>query len=83
MPTNSLEILWICLIVLATLAAIALLAAGIACLIRYAKTRQKKYLVAGLIMTLLVPGCLVLLGFLAWIPNAAVAYGPPPSNYVP
>jgi ABC-type Fe3+ transport system permease subunit len=83
MPTDSFEILWICLIVLVVLAAVAMLTAGVACLIRYAKTRKKKFLAAGLLMTLLVPGCLVLLGFLAWLPNAAIAYGPPPSHYVP
>jgi ABC-type Fe3+ transport system permease subunit len=71
------------LILLVVLAAIAALVIGVVCLIRYSKTRKKKFLAAGLILTLLLPGCLLLLGFLVWIPNAVVAYGPPPSNYVP
>jgi hypothetical protein len=83
MTTELFEILWICLIILAVLAAIAVLVAGVICLTRYARTRVKKFLIAGLILTLLLPGCLYLIGLVVWLPNAFMGYGPPPSNYVP
>jgi ABC-type Fe3+ transport system permease subunit len=83
MATDQLVILWISLIILAVLAAIAVLIAGVLFLIRFSKTRNKKFLVAGLILTLLLPGCLLLLGILLWLPTVAVGYGPAPSNYVP
>jgi hypothetical protein len=83
MTSNQFEILSIGLVLLLVLAVIAALAAGVVCLVRFAKTRKKIFLIAGLLLTLLLPGCLLLLGILAWLPNAFVAYGPPPSNYVP
>ena len=82
--TNSLtEYIWIALFLLAALTAIAAVIIGVLFFIRFFKTRNKRFLAAGLLMTLILPGCLILLVILAWLPNAFVAYGPPPSNYVP
>jgi hypothetical protein len=83
MTNSPTEFIWIALFLLAILAAIAGFIVGVLFLIRFSRTRNKRFLAAGLIMTLLLPGCLILFGILAWLPNAFVAYGPPPSNYVP
>ncbi|MGB7537823.1 MAG: hypothetical protein WBM17_04730 [Anaerolineales bacterium] len=83
MPDGQIEFIWIGLILLTVLIAITALIVGVLFLIRFFKTRNKQFLVAGLIMTLLLPGLFILLGFLLWLPNAFMAYGPPPSNYTP
>lgn len=72
MTTDQLTILSICLGLLAVLAMIAVLIVGVICLIRYGKTRKK---------ALLIPGCVILSVILVVLPQAFMAYGPPPSNY--
>lgn len=83
MPFITSDDLWLGSIFLVILAVIIVFIIGIYYLIQYAKTRRKAYLITGLILTFLLPGILLCLGFLLWLPNVAMGYGPPPSNYVP
>jgi hypothetical protein len=83
MSSNLSHNFWVAFIFLGALAAVIIFIIGIYCLIRYWKTRRKALLFAGLIMTFLLPGCLLYLVFLVGFPNAFMAYGPPPSNDVP
>jgi hypothetical protein len=73
-----------------TIAAAAIsFAAGILCLVRFAKTRRPLLLVLGLLLTFLVPGALLYLGTHFWItqvmppPDPIITYGPPPSTDLP
>ncbi|GEM_PF-6480149 len=75
-------------IITITAAAISF-AAGILCLVRFAKTRKPLYLVLGLLLTFLVPGALLYWGTHYWItqgmppPDPIITYGPPPSTDLP
>ncbi len=55
---------------------------GIFFLVRYVRTRKRSYLVIGLLLTFIVPGLLGCFSFSVWLPNAFIAYGPPP-DYAP
>jgi ABC-type Fe3+ transport system permease subunit len=83
MPFITSDTLWIGSILLVILAVIIVLIIGVFYLIQYAKTRRKAFLITGLMLTFLLPGILLCLGFLLWLPNVAMGYGPPPSNYAP
>ena len=65
------------------LAVIIVFIIGIYYLTQYAKTRRKAYLITGLILTFLLPGILLCLGFLLWLPNVAMGYGPRPRTMCP
>jgi hypothetical protein len=54
---------------------IGMIAGGIYCLIKYKKTKEKKYLIIGLILTLIVIGVLIYVFII--IPMTMVSYGPP------
>jgi uncharacterized membrane protein YkgB len=79
MSSSSETLLLICLLGLALIAFIA----GVVLLIQFARTRKVAYLIIGLLLTFLLPGILCCLSFLFWAPHIFMAYGPPPSNYVP
>jgi len=77
---TPLQIIGLGLIALVTF---ILLLIGVDCLIRFFRTRERKYLITGLLLTLIIPGCL----FCAWVvyslPGIWIMYGPPPSNHTP
>jgi uncharacterized membrane protein YkgB len=79
MITFSGNMLLICGAGLALIAFIA----GVVLLIQFARTRKIAYLILGLLLTFLIPGILCSLSFLLWAPHIFMAYGPPPSHYVP
>ena len=79
MSSSSETLLLICPIGLALIA----FGAGIFFLIRYARTRKVAFLLTGLLLTFILPGVFCCLSFLFWAPHIFMAYGPPPSNYVP
>ena len=58
--------------------AAAMLAMGFWCLIRYARTRKRLPLVAGLVLTFVLPGCLFLLVISGCRVLPGPVYGPPP-----
>jgi CHASE2 domain-containing sensor protein len=83
MTVDQLTLVSVCLGLLAIAGMVAVLAAGVVCLIRYGKTRKSVFLIVGLLLTLLLPGCIILLAILVILPQAFVVYGPPSSNYIP
>jgi len=54
---------------------IGMIAGGIYSLVKYKKTKEKKYLITGLILTLIVIGVLVYIFII--MPMTMVAYAPP------
>jgi hypothetical protein len=54
------------------------LAAGIFCLVRFMRTRNRVLLVVGLLLTFVAPGVLFCLAVALWAPAATVVYGPAP-----
>jgi hypothetical protein len=71
--------LFLVLAILAGLSILATFISGIVCLVRYARTRKVGLLIAGLLLTFIVPGCLILLIVMLLIPMTMVVYGPPPT----
>lgn len=64
---------------------LASLGSGIYCIVRYATTRKIGFLVAGLLLTLFLPGLLIFGALVFWnpihqviIPDPQIVYGPPP-----
>jgi hypothetical protein len=55
-----------------------LLVCGIFALIKYKKTKNKKYLIIGLILTFILIGVLIFIIFI-YIPSTMMAYGPGPA----
>lgn len=70
-------------LVAAAVVGLASVVAGIVCLVRYAQTRKAGLLIAGLLLTFLVPGALVLAALAIWIPRPFVVYAPPPPRPTP
>jgi hypothetical protein len=66
------------LIAVAVLLALASLGGGIYCLIRYAKTRKKAFLIVGLILSFILPGIFLCIALGIFIPSTMIVYGPPP-----
>jgi hypothetical protein len=69
------------ILILSILGGLAILAAfigGIVCLVKYARTRKIGFLIAGLVLTLIIPGCICLALVLLLVPSTMVVYGPPP-----
>jgi hypothetical protein len=61
---------------------LASLGGGIYCLVRYARTRRRWLLVAGVALTFILPGiCITLM--LGVAPDTTVVYGPPPARPSP
>ncbi|MFH2103936.1 MAG: hypothetical protein ABIJ39_11345 [Chloroflexota bacterium] len=54
------------------------LVGGVICLVKYARTRKVTWLVAGLLLTFLVPGLACLCALAVFYPSIMVVYGPPP-----
>jgi len=68
---------------LALVLALASLAAGIYCLVRYAKTRKVALLITGLVLTFVLPGICLVLALVSFIPSTTIVYGPPPLTPTP
>jgi hypothetical protein len=81
MPTLPDSLPQIILIALAVISC----AAGIFCLIKFAKTRRPLFLILGLLLTFILPGvCLYLIARTGTPPvDSIMTYGPPPSHDVP
>jgi hypothetical protein len=62
--------------------ALALLGASIFCFVRYSRTRKRAYLVAGILLSLIIPGILICIVLGMFIPSTTVVYGPPPPTMV-
>ncbi len=70
------------LIILIALAVLSFII-GIVLLILFARSRKILFLILGLLLTFLVPGIILYLAFLLWMPSAVMVYGPPPPHYSP
>jgi ABC-type Fe3+ transport system permease subunit len=70
------------IIIAVALAAISFFA-GVVLLILFARSRKTLFLILGLLLTFILPGILLCLAVILWIPNAVMVYGPPPPNYMP
>ena len=51
---------------------------GAFCLVRFARTRKRPYLITGLLLTLIVPGVFFCFVVGVGIPSTMIVYGPPP-----
>jgi hypothetical protein len=72
----------ILVIVIAVILSLASLGSGIYCLVRYAKTRKVVFLIAGLILTFILPGICLCAVVGVYIPSTTIVYGPPPSTTI-
>ena len=67
-------------IAVAVILSLVSLAVGIFFIVRFAKTRKTAYLIVGLLLTFIVPGALLCLALVVFIPTTMVVYGPPPTS---
>ena len=68
----------ILIIAAAVILALVSLGCGIFCIVRYTKTRKVVWLIAGLLLTFIVPGLLLCVALGVFIPSVMMVYGPPP-----
>jgi hypothetical protein len=72
----------ILVIAVAAVLSLASLGCGVYCIVRYARTRKVIFLVAGLILTFILPGALFCIALGIYIPSTMIVYGPPPTSVV-
>lgn len=72
----------IIVVAIAVILSLVSLAGGIICIIRYAKTRKIAFLIAGLILTFILPGLCLVAALVLFIPSTMIVYGPPPTQMV-
>ncbi len=70
-------------LILGGLILLVLVGVGIFLLVRYFQTRKIGFLIAGLISALVLPGLLLCLLVVLWIPSQMVVYAPPPPGFLP
>lgn len=71
------------LLIVGGLILLVLVGVGIFLLVRYFQTRKIGFLIAGLICALVLPGLLLCLLVVLWIPSQMVVYAPPPPEFLP
>jgi len=66
-------------IAIAVILSLVSLAMGVFCIFRFAKTRKIAYLIVGLLLTFILPGVLLCIALVVFVPSTMVVYGPPPT----
>lgn len=69
-------------LIVAIVGSVLLFAGGVACIVRYARTRKLPLLLAGLLLMFVLPAIILLFALGVFTPSSMVTYGPS-EDFVP